>query len=179
MITLLVFKTFLSLDDAVNFPDNTPITLTNLVDAIVYGTSDPDDLALLVLLNAAEPQVDENGNGNKDTESCQRIPNGSGGARNTSTYAQTVPTPGAENVIGTIDVPLNITISAIQNGLDADVTISWDAVVGATSYTVYRTEDPNATFPDNWTAQTGVIGTSWNYTSQAPNRRFYIVTANN
>ena len=164
--------------DAVDFPNDTPITTDYLIDAIVYDTNDSDDPALLVLLNAAEPQVNEDGNGNKDTESNQRIPNGSGGARNTSTYAQTVPTPGTENVIGTIDVPLNITISAVQNGIDADVTISWDAVAGATSYTVYRTDDPNATFPDDWTAQTGIIGTSWSYTSHSP-IRFYIVTANN
>ncbi len=165
-------------DDAVNFPNDTSITLVNLVDAIVYDTSDSDDPALLVLLNAAEPQVDEDGNGNKDTESNQRIPNGSGGLRNTSTYAQTLPTPGAMNQAGTLDTPVNVIITSVPNGPDVDVTISWDAVTGAASYTVYRTDDPNATFPDDWTAETGIVGTSWNYTTDK-SKRFYVVTATN
>jgi len=165
--------------DAVDFPNDTPVTTTYLIDAIVYDTNDSDDPGLLVLLNALEPQVNEGENGANITESNQRIPNGSGGARNTSTYAQSIPTPGAENqLVVEPDTPLNITISAVQNGVDADVTIGWDAVAGATSYTVYRTDDPNATFPDDWTAETGISGTSWSYTSHSP-IRFYVVTANN
>ena len=84
--------------DASDFPNDTPVTTTNLIDAIVYDTADSDDPALLVLLNAGQPQVDENGNFNSANESNQRIPNGSGGARNTDTYTQLLPTPGAENV---------------------------------------------------------------------------------
>ena len=77
--------------DATDFPNDTPVTTTNLVDAVVYDTSDADDAALLVLLNAGQPQVNEDGAGNKDNESIQRCPNGSGGARNTDTYAQLHP----------------------------------------------------------------------------------------
>ena len=83
--------------DGVDFPNDTPISLIDLVDAIVYDTDDGDDTGLLVLLNAGEPQVNENGNGAKDTESNSRFPNGEGGQRNTSTYTQLTPTPGAEN----------------------------------------------------------------------------------
>lgn len=83
-------------DDS-DFPNDTPVTTTNLIDALVYDTSDSDDAGLLVLLNAAEPQVDEAGNGNSARHSNQRFPNGTGGARNTSTYGQYFPTPGAEN----------------------------------------------------------------------------------
>lgn len=83
-------------DDS-DFPNDTPVTTTNLIDALVYDTSDSDDAGLLVLLNAAEPQVDEAGNGNSARHSNQRILNGNGGARNTSTYGQYFPTPGAEN----------------------------------------------------------------------------------
>ena len=43
---------------------------------------------LLALLNAGQPQVNENGGGNGATQSSQRCPNGAGGARNTSTYPQ-------------------------------------------------------------------------------------------
>ena len=80
-----------------DFPAGTPITTLNLIDAFVYGTDDFDDLELLALLNAGQPQVNENANGFKDTESSQRCPNGAGGGRNTDTFLQFPPTPAAEN----------------------------------------------------------------------------------
>ncbi|MDW7693362.1 lamin tail domain-containing protein [Flammeovirgaceae bacterium SG7u.111] len=83
--------------DATDFPNDTPITTDNLFDAIVYDTNDGDDAALLVLLNANEPQVNEGENGNNASESLQRIANGTGGARNTSTYVAMLPTPGSKN----------------------------------------------------------------------------------
>lgn len=82
---------------ASNFPNNTPVILDNLVDAFVYGTSDADDAGLLMLLNAGEPQADENSTGAGDTLSSQRCANGSGGLRNSSSYLQAMPTPGASN----------------------------------------------------------------------------------
>ena len=84
--------------DAGDFPNNTAVTTTGLVDAVVYDTSDADDAGLLVLLNAGQPQVNEDGAGDKDNDSIQRCPNGSGGARNTDSYAQFAPTPGASNI---------------------------------------------------------------------------------
>ncbi len=91
--------------DSTSFPTGTGVTLTNLIDAIVYDTSDPDDPELLVLLNLGQPQVDENGGGDKDNESNQRCPNGSGGLRNTDTYTQLPPTPGTENCAPTDTAP--------------------------------------------------------------------------
>ena len=82
---------------AANFPTGTAITLEGLVDALVYDTDDADDDGLLVLLNDGQPQVNEDDNSAKDDESLQRIPNGDGGRRNTSTYAALSPTPGAPN----------------------------------------------------------------------------------
>jgi predicted extracellular nuclease len=84
--------------DAASFPTGTPVTTTNLLDAIVYDTDDADDVGLLVLLNPGEPQVNENSKGNAIVVSSQRCPNGSGGARNTSTFDQFPPTPGSDNV---------------------------------------------------------------------------------
>ena len=84
--------------DGADFPANTPIVLDGLVDALVYDTSDADDPGLLALLNPGQPQVDENGGAAGDTESNQRCPNGSGGTRNTMTYAQFAPTVGVANV---------------------------------------------------------------------------------
>lgn len=83
--------------DALDFPNGTLVTYANVVDAIVYDTSDADDLGLLPLLNVGQPQVDENSNTNGANESNQRCLNGSGGQRNTDTYAQQLPTPGSMN----------------------------------------------------------------------------------
>jgi DNA/RNA endonuclease G (NUC1) len=91
---------------ASDFPIGTSVTTTNLQDALVYDTDDPDDPGLLVLLNAGEPQVNENGRGSGAAQSNQRCANGTGGARNTSTYLQDTPTPGAANTC-TPPPPLN------------------------------------------------------------------------
>ena len=97
----------LYLDDAANFPTGTAITNTNLVDALVYDTNDTDDLELLTLLNAGQPQVNEGGAGNSAADSNQRCANGSGGQLNTSTYAQFAPTPGADNLCVIVIPPLS------------------------------------------------------------------------
>lgn len=97
-------------DEAASFPNGTPVTATGLIDAVVYDTDDSDDNGLLsVLLNDAEPQVNENSNGNKTSESMQRCPNGSGGQRNTTSFAVAPPTPGMPN-----ECLFTMPISAIQ-----------------------------------------------------------------
>ena len=80
------------------FPNGTPITTTNLLDAVVYDTADADDAGLLALLNAGQPQIDENGSGTGITSSIGRFLDASGGARNTDTYAVMPPTPGLINI---------------------------------------------------------------------------------
>ncbi|MBL3655663.1 T9SS type A sorting domain-containing protein [Fulvivirga sediminis] len=80
-----------------DFPSGTLVTTDNLVDAVVYDTDDSDDPELLTLLNPGEPQLNENEGGDKDNVSLQRMPNGGGGARNTSAYVTAAPTPGTEN----------------------------------------------------------------------------------
>lgn len=87
----------LYLADGSNFPSGTAVTTTNLVDALVYDTDDPDDPGLLILLNPGQPQVNENGGGNGTAHANQRCPNGAGGPRNTITYVQLPPTPGMVN----------------------------------------------------------------------------------
>jgi len=106
----------LYLDDASSFPNGTAVTTTNLVDALVYDTSDGDDAGLLVLLNAGQPQINENEHGASATESNQRCPNGSGGARNTTSYAQYAPTPGAMNTCGVIPPTISIADAAVLEG---------------------------------------------------------------
>jgi len=100
--------------DATDFPSGTEVTTTNLIDALVYDTNDADDAELLVLLNVGEAQINEGAAGDKDAHSSQRFTNGSGGARNTSTYIQAIPTPGAANTNATEPITLVI------NEVDAD-----------------------------------------------------------
>jgi endonuclease G len=104
--------------NATDFPNGTSVTTANLQDAVVYDTDDADDPGLLVLLNATQPQVNENGGGSGATQSSQRCPNGTGGARNTSTYLQGTPTPGAVNNCPPPPQPSNsvIVISQLYGG---------------------------------------------------------------
>jgi hypothetical protein len=81
-------------------PNGTPVFTTNLVDALVYDTGQPDDPGLLGLLNPGQPQVNENANLNGEGVSMQRCPNGAGGLRNTMTYQDFIPTPDHTNTCG-------------------------------------------------------------------------------
>jgi len=83
--------------NAVDFPAGTPVTLANLQDAVVYDTSDPDDPGLLALVNPGEPQINESGGGDPTVASVGRCPDGSGGARNTSSYRTGAPSPSGAN----------------------------------------------------------------------------------
>jgi uncharacterized repeat protein (TIGR01451 family) len=89
----------LYLGNRVDFPNGTPITTDNLIDAVVYGTSDPEDTGLLNLLNPQQNQVDENLHSLSALESIQRCPNGSGLVKDTNTYITTSPTPGLPNCL--------------------------------------------------------------------------------
>jgi CSLREA domain-containing protein len=110
----------LYLGNGTYFPNDTPVTTANLLDALVYDTNDADDAGLLPLLNGGQSQVDENGNGNSTTESNQRCPNGSGGQRNTDSYFQAAATPGSANLC----IPLVEFSAAGYNVAEGDGTTS-------------------------------------------------------
>ena len=78
----------LYLGNATDFPDQTPVTNTNLVDAIVYGNNNPDATTLITTLGVAA-QINESANALGTTQSIQRKPDG--------TYEVKMPTPGANN----------------------------------------------------------------------------------
>jgi Lamin Tail Domain len=73
-----------------------PVTTTNLIDAVVYDNGQVDDPGLLVLLQAGQPQVNEDQGGFGTTRSIARVPDG-GLQRQTSTYVAQAPTPRAFN----------------------------------------------------------------------------------
>lgn len=85
--------------NASNFPNGTPVTNTNLIDAVVYqdvAPGTPDPALVSVLLNPGQAMVFEGANATAaDAQSLQRCPNGAGGLRNTATYSGQTPTPGA------------------------------------------------------------------------------------
>jgi hypothetical protein len=106
--------------NASDFPDGTPPTQTNLIDALVYDTNDSDDNGLLTGLGQSV-QYNEGANGDKDYHSNQRKDDG--------TYEAKTPTPGALNSGGGIQLP-TVTISTEQTSytegetLDITFTIS-------------------------------------------------------
>ncbi|OFY19297.1 MAG: hypothetical protein A2W98_00580 [Bacteroidetes bacterium GWF2_33_38] len=145
-------------DDATSFPTSTPVTAINLIDAIVYGTSDAPNLTA-VLLNSGELFVNENMNGKSTTESMQRIPNGTGGERNTSTYLAVYPTPGTENLFPEVDWcnlqwPEN---GAIASGTSFNVYAQvyepgiTDAVGAGTGIEAWIGYNSTNISPDTWT----------------------------
>ena len=142
--------------NASDFPDGTPVTTANLIDALVYDTNDADDPGLLVLLNAGQPQVNEDTGGNGTTNSNQRCPNGSGGARNTSTYDQFAPTPDGANVcmVSTPPPTLSINDVSLNEGNSGTTTftftvsLSAPAPTGGVTFDI-ATADNTATVADN------------------------------
>jgi hypothetical protein len=89
--------------NAVDFPNGTAPTKTNLIDAVVYKTGgDTDGVGLDTALLDMGPVVDEHGrDGTGATgaiDSIGRFPNASGLPRDTRTWTFMTPTPGAANV---------------------------------------------------------------------------------
>ncbi|MFN2261872.1 MAG: endonuclease [Psychroflexus sp.] len=101
-----------------DFPEGTLATDENLVDAFVYGTSDSDATGLLNLLNETE-QIDENINGNSDTESMQR--------NNDGTWFVDTPTPRVPND-GSGEIPIFIDVTTdgdiVEEGEDYTITFT-------------------------------------------------------
>ena len=105
--------------DAANFPNGTPATTDGLVDAVVYGTSDDDDLELLAGLNQTT-QWDENINGLKDVESLQYD-------ASTNSFCAGTPTPRAANIDCSSACPISlfvvsVTCDMVTSGVDTYTT---------------------------------------------------------
>jgi len=96
----------LYIGSSTDFPNLTPATTTNLIDALVYDTGDADATSLMAALGVIS-QIDENANGLQTTQSIQR--------KNDGTYESKSPTPGANNDgIGFIYNGITISIPALQ-----------------------------------------------------------------
>ncbi|TXK76867.1 endonuclease [Mesonia sp. K4-1] len=106
------------------FPEGTLATQTNLIDALVYGTSDADATSLMALLGETV-QIDEDENNNKDFESIQLNNDG-------VTYTVTTPTPRQLNDgSGIVLNGLTISTTATQydEGNNFDITFTTENAV--------------------------------------------------
>ncbi|MFN0191975.1 MAG: ExeM/NucH family extracellular endonuclease [Aestuariivirga sp.] len=113
--------------NAADFPNNSPLTTANLVDAVVYDTADADDTGLLVGLGETV-QYDENANSAGAGESVSAVPDGSG------SYVAQAPTPGTSNVAVP---PAQKFISEIQGTTTASLLAGTNVTVSAiVTYTV-------------------------------------------
>lgn len=96
----------LYLGNSSDFPNLSPASTTNLIDALVYDTGDADATSLMTALGVFV-QIDENANSAQTTQSIQRKSDG--------TYETKTPTPGANNDgSGFIYNGISISTSATQ-----------------------------------------------------------------
>ncbi len=87
------------------------------------------------MLNVGQPQINEDGGGDKDNHSNQRCPNGAGGARNTDTSIQAEPTPGGKNGCPVPEIIIN-EVDADQTSTDsAEFVELYDGGTGGTDLT--------------------------------------------
>ena len=135
--------------NASDFPAGTPVTTNGLVDALVYDTGQGDDAGLLVLLNAGQPQVNEDANTLSPCQSLQRLPNGSGGLRNTSSYVAMPPTPKAANQLPVVTIAVTPS-SVMEDGMTNLV------------YTISRTGATGCSLPVNFSVG-GTAGSGTDY----------------
>lgn len=128
-----------------DYPNDTPIDVNNIIDAVVHLTSDNIDDGLMILLNAGQLSVDEALGGGAAINSLSRVPDG-GIARNTDTYVTQIPTPGSTNVLlcdgGTIGI-VDSEETSIELCVDlalAEVTFSFETSVPGASYSFIITD---------------------------------------
>lgn len=95
----------LFLGDDTDFPNDTPISTTTLIDVLVYGVDDADDSGLLNGFNESE-QIDENINGDSQNESIQR-----------GSWFVAVPTPRGDNILPVKLTSFKIETKGISNSL--------------------------------------------------------------
>jgi len=121
-----------------DFLDGTLATTTNLIDALVYDTSDPDDTALMSLLGVTV-QINENENGNKTIESIQR--------NNDGTYFVGTPTPRQLNDGTGIDLNgVSISIDNSQYNEGDSFTITFETEENVTENLLLNFSLTNNTF---------------------------------
>lgn len=154
--------------NASSFPNGTGIGGANVLDAVVYDTDDADDAGLLPLLNAGQPQVNENAGGDGPNQSIGRCANGVGGARNTDTYRVAAPSPNGPNNCPPPPVESPIVISqfygaggnegAVYQNDYVELFNKTDAAVDVTGWTLQYASATGSGWDFNKTPLGGPIG---------------------
>ncbi|KOF03884.1 hypothetical protein OB69_02380, partial [Roseivirga seohaensis subsp. aquiponti] len=93
--------------NSTDFPNDTPISLDGLVDVLVYGPDNGERSSLVTAFGVVTP-YDESSNGNAETESLSRSPDGTGA------FVAQAPTPGVTN---DVTAPTITSVSVPNNGL--------------------------------------------------------------
>lgn len=108
----------LYLGNSSDFPNNTLATATNLVNAIVYGTADPDASSLMTILGVTTQLNESAGVGGSTANSIQR--------KNDGTYESKQPTPGANNDgTGFVYNGITIAVSTISTTEEGSFTVTF------------------------------------------------------
>lgn len=113
-----------------DFPNDTPVTTTNLVDAVVYDNNHPDDTALLTGLGETTQFNEDNGD-NGATNSLQRQADGSfkAGAPSPNTINQVLSV--SKSKISAIHIYPNPVVNTLFiDGLNEDTTVSVFSLTG-------------------------------------------------
>lgn len=121
---------------ASSFPSGSATTTTGLIDALVYGTNDDDDLELLTGLGETVQYNEDANNNGADTESIQRASDG--------TYCVGLPTLRATNIdCGSVcDLNLfvvSVSCDAVTSGVDTYTTTLGFTGGGTETYTINST----------------------------------------
>ena len=113
-----------------DFQNNTPVTTTNLIFAVVYGNNDIDDVGLLSGLGETI-QYDEGTGGNGATNSLQRQADGSfkAGAPSPNTINQVLSV--SKSKISALHIYPNPVVNTLFiDGLNEDTTVSVFSLTG-------------------------------------------------
>jgi Endonuclease I/Secretion system C-terminal sorting domain len=121
-----------------DFPNNTLATTVNLIDAMVYGTADPDATDLMAALGVTT-QLNESLNGSSVNHSIQRKSDGTFEIKN--------PTPGANNDgSGFVFNGLTIAVNATQINEGGSFDVSFTTQTPVTSDLTFTFSLNNASF---------------------------------
>ena len=137
--------------DAADYPNDTPINLDVIMDAIVFVTDDLPDDGLMVLLNDGQLVVNESALGNSFAHANARIPDG-GIAQNTDTYVQQLPTPGYTNILECDGAELSVmdseeeTVTVCADITDATVDFATSSSIDGEYIIVIADADDNILF---------------------------------
>ncbi len=140
----------LYLGNASDFPDDTMATTTNLIDALMYDTSDADATELMALLGVTT-QYNENQNSSQTTQSVQRKTDG--------TYETKAPTPGVNNDgSGIVFNGISITVNTADKNEGSSFPITFTTQTNVTSDLTFNFTLNNSTFTTaDFTGNTTVL----------------------